>query len=299
MNEQELIGNTGKKGYEVPPSVTKENIELFGNWVTNPKNRKGVRVRVHKSFRVPVNIEELVCIDTGKPAKSPIPVKERENWKRYSKKRKEELPTTFPHEFDGVRWQIDFGSRDRPNQFDMVAWQCEKTGENADGYKTEDSMENIEIGPWRMGYVMNDCDRILRVMIPSGQLYYLKAETVVYFTELSHYCSRVVSDRKCVKRGLDKYIDDDWDISNDYEEDGVDNTTITRFVKDVAYPLDGQGRNKRKYIDLDVDATYYGQSRFRTDLRDGKVICVTCGQHVREKLVVGDCKGADELSGRV
>ena len=126
MNEQELIGNTGKKGYEVPPSVTQESIQIFGHFVKKSKyGDVGEKIRVHRSLRVPVDIEKLVCKDTRNIARSPIPKAEREHWKHYCKKPKLEKP-------------------DRPNQFDVVAWQCELTGERSDGYQTDDSMENIE-----------------------------------------------------------------------------------------------------------------------------------------------------------
>ena len=178
-------------------------------------------------------------------------------------------------------------------------------------------MENIEFGPWRMGYVMNDFDRILRVMIPSGQLYYLRPETVVFFNKFNHSMSEVVNDEECVVRDLDHhYRDDDWDISEDYEEEGVDNSKITLFVKDMAYPLD-ERKQKRKHTTSDGDTfgVAFKRSVKKVDSpsRGGWATTWENRQpprgrtwkerlqprHAGEKTVMGDCKGADELCGRV
>ena len=304
MQNEELIGNTGKRGYEVPHSVTQTGIQIFGHYIKKAKyGQKGEKVWVHGSLRVPVNIEELVCRDTGDIARSPIPEAHREHWKHYCKKPKQEI-------------------RDRPNQFDVVAWQCELTDDRAEGYETDDSEENIEIGPWRMGYVINDYDKLLRVMIPSGRLYYLRPERVVFFNNMAHSVSTDVDDTEW---NVSRYDESDWDFSADYEDRNFDISNITNFVKDKSYPLEEQ-TPKRKHTTSDRVADGVALFKKRSVEKVGNPSRRGWGasrggwattwenrqppqgrtwterlqpRHDREKLVVGDCKGADELCGRV
>ncbi len=61
------MGTTGAMGYHVPAADQRTNIKLKGRFLTECMKQTAV-VRIHKKFRVPKKIEELICVQTGSNA---------------------------------------------------------------------------------------------------------------------------------------------------------------------------------------------------------------------------------------
>ena len=162
---------------------------------------------MHKSYMVPIRIDELICVETNLNAISPIHFTERESKK--------------------TSWW-NWGHHGHPhctNQFDVAAWQAIGKGPNSSG-------------PWRMGYVINEIGPVVRVMIPNGRLYILNMTRVVMFEDGRFQPMRRVENGDFPEiEKVNEYMDEDWD----YEVDRILlerlKTPLNKeFVKDVSFP---------------------------------------------------------------
>ena len=222
----ELIGRTGARGYRVPPEVQQSSVRMFGNWIRRDTNYPRTEVLVHRSYKVPRNIEDLVCIETGRNAVSPIPRNARESPQRNQEPR----PGGVDHS---------------TYQFQVVAWESAFDVDSDD----EDSCDDQDVyGLWRMGYVMNDLGKTLRVMVPSGRMYYVNGCRAVFFDGPgTGWAEEDVDDEKvlnsCEEPDLAKYRYESWYFNED-EEDMYGSTRLLswQFVKDQAYPMDRSQR---------------------------------------------------------
>ena len=210
----DLIGDTGSMGYQVLPAVQQDSAKMWGHYVTD--NHPRTCVWLHKkSYKVLMNIEDLVCIATGENA---VPEDDREK------------PESSREPIGKVGH--------RTHQFQVVVWTSELSEEDAVDFDDEDSVEDPEEGLWRMGYVMNNMGETLRVMVPSGRLYILYVSRVVIFVPRDHWNEMVVGDKEIpALHDISYYRDDDWKFDEDvlYKETTPSALSV-KFVKDKAYP---------------------------------------------------------------
>ena len=211
---QLLIGNTGAQGYHVPEADCATTMQLSGRYVK--RNYPRLMVYVHKTYRVPRKVEELICVETQLNVISPMKYREdpQSSW---------DFNLDYPH---------------RMHQFEVIVWQSRKDKHNGNRM-------------WRMGYVMNDMGVTVRIMIPNGRLYILKSERVVKFDFageiLYHRTNRAydwnVPDREFISHAeIGEFADYYWKYEEDLVFKESSNTSlITKFVKDTAFP-----RQKRR-----------------------------------------------------
>ena len=191
-------------GYHVTVADRKYNVMMRARYLDD--NYPRTLIWVHKSYMIPMRIDELICIEMNLNAVSPIHFTERESKK-----------TSW--------WNWGYhGHPHRTKQFDVVAWQANPKGPDNGG-------------PWRMGYVMNEISPMVRVMIPNGRLYILNMTRVVMFEDgrFQHMVRVNYGDFPGIEK-VDKYMDEDWD----YEVDRVLlerlKTPLNKeFVKDILF----------------------------------------------------------------
>ena len=216
---QQLVGITGAEGYHVPEADRSFSLKLKGYYcVANPNP---VWVKIHKFYRVPRKMEELICVETQLNAISPIV--HRESPQRC--------------------WNQD-QEMHRTYQFEVVAWESRKDLHNGSTM-------------WRMGYVMNDLGTCLRVMIPNGRLYILNQERVVRFDfagELLRYGNKgsyvcgFPDSNFLPESEIHRFADDDWEYGGDLEwEIAMNRSMSVKFVKDKSYP-----RQKKRKRQMDI-----------------------------------------------
>ena len=212
-----LVGTTGALGYHVPAADQKTNIKMKGRYLTECMQKTTV-VRVHKKFRVPRKIEELICVQTGSNA----------------------IPGNNGRREEPISWWIRGRTLVcRTFQYDVVAWESRANPKNGEKL-------------WRLGYVMNDMDTTLRVMIPNGRLYILKASRVVKFYyhmdrlnyplhprfqgKKKYNFDMDVPDTDFMSAGfINDFTDDDWYYENDVTE--ILPIFSSKFKKDTGFPF--------------------------------------------------------------
>ena len=230
---QLLVGKTGAMGYHVPAADRKTNIKMMGRYLKLGcwQNNKQI-VRIHKKFRVPRKIEELICVETGANA---IP-------KNIGECREE--PRNW--------WLFGNSMINHTFQYDVVAWESKPNPKNGNTM-------------WRMGYVMNDMATTLRVMVPNGRLYVLKATRVVKFfyrmdglNRLPFHHPKIKDDRKYYydmdvpdtdfppMGSIEDFTDDDWCWEDDVEK--MIDIYQTKFIKDTSFPLDMETARKKRRL---------------------------------------------------
>jgi hypothetical protein len=197
------MGITGRLGYHVLEVDRRFglNAEARYVWRENYTCPTDVNVCVPKKYVVPRRIEEMICIETGLNAVSPLT-------------RRVSVGTTLTL-FGRGRSKAQF------NQFEPVAWKSK--------------LDKFKISVWRMGYVMWEFEDFVRVMIPSGMIYFLKKGRVVSFgDQFSKYDKskdvdwEVPDSHFLPETELATYVDSDWD----YPDDAADARQSANFDND-------------------------------------------------------------------